>query len=153
MADDDETHHCLTKTTSKSSNWAGLHSDPLEPILNRLSYVNVIRFEAVCSPWHSVQQAYISSNPSNTWFPQAPWPMLPPQAEKNGDIRFFHLEEKRVFALYKDDDTLKKELGGNRCLGSTHGWLCTWTKQLASLFLTPFRKLEFNFPPLKIFPP
>ena len=130
--------------TSIGLNWSNLPTELLHLIIEKLAFVDIIRFKAVSKSWCLAANSYISS-PLYSPFPQSPWLMFPPQRHQNHSS-FFHFAERRV---YKLDNILKGFDHDARCAGSSLGWLIIFD-QRGNLFLfNPFSRVTIQLPSIK----
>ncbi|KAF3457809.1 hypothetical protein FNV43_RR02469 [Rhamnella rubrinervis] len=70
-------------------------TDVLELILQRLAFIDIVRFGAVCSTWKTAVDSYISS-PTYRPFAQAPW-LLHSCNEPENYWRFFNPTETKFY--------------------------------------------------------
>lgn len=137
---------------SASSDWSGLHSDLLGSILNRLSFVDIVCFGAVCPSWLSVAKSHTSST--------SPILMLPGDLgeEERHNLSswsehdytsscFYSLSGEECYTLSSN----QWKLGRTRCIGSFHGsWLILSEDQ--PYIYNPFRGVSIQLPSLRSFP-
>ncbi|KAG5552086.1 hypothetical protein RHGRI_010242 [Rhododendron griersonianum] len=134
-----------------SSDWSGLHSDLLGSILNRLSFVDIVRIGAVCPSWLSVAKSHPSSTPPMLMLPDNLGDeeryLLSSWSEHDyGSSCFYSLSDEERYTLSSN----QWKLGKTRCVGSSHGWLILSEDQ--PYIYNPFRGVSFQLPSLPSFP-
>ncbi|XP_043687833.1 F-box protein SKIP23-like [Telopea speciosissima] len=124
--------------------WSELPKDLLGSVLQRLpNVVDIIRFSAVCTSWHSV--AYDKSYSSA---PQLPWLMLPYKLGHEGKEtrNFLNLSENKIYQIKLP------EIRHSRCVGSSFGWLVILDRFCHALLMNPFSGAIIHLPPTETFP-
>ncbi|KAI5348203.1 hypothetical protein L3X38_001090 [Prunus dulcis] len=88
------------------ANWSELQPELLQLIMNNLSFVNILRFRAVCSSWNHAAKSCATSSCRPPRTPSTPWLMLPSSYEENdknnpasGARCFYSLEEQKVYTI------------------------------------------------------
>lgn len=130
--------------------WSQLQTELLEFIFSKLSFVDQVRFKAVCSSWLVSGLSYMSS-PQQIFTHHTPFLMLPPKEEEADDensTRLYSIEEKRVYN-YKN---APKELRDSCCVGSSHGWLVILDQKSNPYLLNLFSSTKIQLPTKETFP-
>ncbi|KAF3457810.1 hypothetical protein FNV43_RR02470 [Rhamnella rubrinervis] len=83
-----------------------IQTDVLELILQRLTFIDIVRFRAVCFTWKMAVDSYISS-PIYSPFPQAPW-LLHSCDELKNHWRFFNPTETKFYNVENCFDFVAK---------------------------------------------
>ncbi|PQM36107.1 F-box protein [Prunus yedoensis var. nudiflora] len=134
------------------ANWSELQPELLQLIMNNLSFVNILRFRAVCSSWNHAAKSCATSSCPPPRTPSTPWLMLPSSSEENdqnnpasGARCFYSLEEQKVYTIkssFQDFDH-----AAAWCVGSSHGWLIFNSKANLHL-LNPISPRKIQLPPM-----
>ncbi|GMN61464.1 hypothetical protein TIFTF001_030553 [Ficus carica] len=130
-------------------NWSELHFPLLELVLKKLSFLDILKFRAVCRSWNKAAKSYVFS----------PLLMIPGnQTESNNDHdidnntvwrQVFSLAEKKVYSF----ENSCKELGDDFwCVGSSHGWLVLLGRGLNFLVFNPFSRGKIVLPSITSLP-
>ena len=126
----------------RDTSWSELGFDPLECILRKLPFLDVLRFKRVCRSWFSVAENYVSSPCYSPCF-QTPWLLLPSDkedweedydGEEERGLCFFNLDEKKEYR----DVCVCEEVYEGRCVGSSHSWLVLLDKTANLSVFNPF---------------
>lgn len=72
----------------------------------------------------------------------------PPENTSNPGTGIWNIEEKKTYKPLKSS-TVKKELGGSRCVGSSHGWLVYVDQQAALCLFNPLTLARIHLPTIK----
>ncbi|KAL3507447.1 hypothetical protein ACH5RR_032829 [Cinchona calisaya] len=106
---------------SSRPNWSELNQDLLELIVDKLSYVDILRFKAVCTSWLAATERF------------SPGPLLILPSNQETDHReehvrlgAFSVKDKTIHDLnlvVEKHEDLLLAYEGFRVLGSSHGWL------------------------------
>ncbi|KAK6914200.1 Domain unknown function DUF295 [Dillenia turbinata] len=129
-----------------SPNWSDMHIDFLGCVVDRLSssFLDVLRFKAVCSNWKSVAKTHLSSSLFTPDLKIPPWLLLPDEDSAKGSCSFFSLAEKKTL-IYLKKPRLEKQ--SRLCIGSSHGWLIFWEqKDLPFSAFNPLTESRLDFP-------
>ncbi|KAM0932984.1 putative F-box-like domain superfamily protein [Dioscorea sansibarensis] len=121
----------FVEPTGAMADYANLHRVILQTILKYLSFLECVRFGAVCSHWFEVVK-------ERNYFP---WLLF-------YDIDFpmlYNILEKTVYQIEIP------ELHGRHCVGFSHGWLITINSILDINLLNPFSKAQVNLPLLPFY--
>ncbi|KAH7658604.1 F-box domain-containing protein [Dioscorea alata] len=114
--------------------YARLPRDMIQEIVKYFSFLDYIRFGAVCSHWCNVAKERYSSSQK----------LLPWLIFFNGDSpKFFNPSEERVYHMEIP------KLSGRHCAGSSHGWLITIDLDFKVYLLNPFSRAQVGLPPLQ----
>ncbi|XP_043687839.1 F-box protein SKIP23-like [Telopea speciosissima] len=124
--------------------WSELPKELLGSVLQYLPYVDIIRFGAVCTSWHSA-----ATDKSYSLAPQLPWLMLPYKVGHEGkeSRKFLNLTENKIYQI-----KLPKEIRHSRCVGSSFGWLVILDRFCRALLMNPFSGAIIHLPPTETFP-
>ncbi|BFG14248.1 hypothetical protein CerSpe_005230 [Prunus speciosa] len=132
------------------ANWSELQPELLQLIMNNLSFVNILRFRAVCSSWNHAAKSCATSSCPPPRTPSTPWLMLPSSSEENdqnnpasGARCFYSLEEQKVYTIkssFQDFDH-----AAAWCVGSSYGWLVFNSKANLHL-LNPISPRKIQLP-------
>ncbi|KAH7658598.1 F-box domain-containing protein, partial [Dioscorea alata] len=116
------------------ADYASLPRDMIQEIVKYLSFLDYIRFSAVCSHWCNVANERYSSSQK----------LLPWLIFFDGDSpKFFNPSEERVYHMEIP------KLSGRHCAGSSHGWLITIDLEFKVYLLNPFSRAQVGLPPLQ----
>ncbi|CAL5347518.1 unnamed protein product [Camellia sinensis] len=136
-------HSKKTRREISRPNWPNLHSDMLDLILDRLCFIDMLRFRAVCTSWRSIAKTHISSSslPLYSSNLQPPYLLLPQGYVDDDDQDgldhsrcFFNLADKTFIEL----NNMPKALSQSRCVGSSQGWLLFLDENNTPRILNPF---------------
>lgn len=112
------------------ADYANLGRDILQEITKFFSFLDEIRFGAVCSNWYKVAK-------DRHYFPLLLF-------FDTNSPKFFNILEKKVYEIDIP------ELEGRHCVGSSHGWLIIIDYDLETTLLNPFSKAQVNLPLLPL---
>ncbi|KDP33337.1 hypothetical protein JCGZ_12886 [Jatropha curcas] len=131
-------------TKNPEPDWSELQPELLQLILSKLSFIQILRFKAVCSSWHSVANYFLSSS-YFTPFSRPPLLLLPANQEQHdSDTRcLFSLEDQKKYYI----KNIGKKLGEDSwCIGSSHGWLVVLDNEAIPFLLNPFSQSQIQLP-------
>ncbi|ONI26851.1 LOW QUALITY PROTEIN: hypothetical protein PRUPE_1G050500 [Prunus persica] len=131
------------------ANWSELQPDLLQLIMNNLSFVNILRFRAVCSSWnHAAKSCATSSCP----------PPRTPILHGSCSLVVMKKTTKKTLPVELVASTVLKnrKFTSSRarfktmimlllCVGSSHGWLFINSKANSHL-LNPFSRRQIQLP-------
>ncbi|KAI4345951.1 hypothetical protein L6164_013035 [Bauhinia variegata] len=134
----------------KMVQWSELPSNPLELILLKLCFADIIRLSLVCTSWFKKVDAYMSSS-TNANLPHLAVLMF--QEKPEGDesdkcYRFSCLGDKKVYKL----SNMPEELLDGLCIGSSRGWLVFLDKYMTLSLYNPFSSARIQISSLEAFP-
>ncbi|WOL13024.1 F-box protein SKIP23-like [Canna indica] len=130
-----------------NSSWSDLPVELLGSIIERLPFVDRIRFSAVCSYWHYAAGVHLGCSPA----PQSPWLMLPfnPLLTPSGSsAAFFSLADRKAYKFPLPDPPVSDRL----VVGSSHGWLITADSSSELHLLNPVTGDQIRLPSVTTFP-
>ncbi|XP_048332818.2 uncharacterized protein LOC125423214 [Ziziphus jujuba] len=120
-----EKQRCSSNSSSSSSNWAGLHDDLLDLILEKLVHLSdIIRFSSVCKPWSSKALIH-QENIRKLINHQPPGILL-----SSIDLEVSQERKLSLYNLFDSSDQILNnklhippEYKNHECIGSSYGWL------------------------------
>lgn len=124
-------------------NSPNLPSDMSDFILDRLCFIDMLRFRAVCTFWRSITKTHISSSslPLYSSNLQPPYLLLPQGYVDDNDqdgldhnCCFFNPADKKLNAI----NNKPKALSQSRCVGSSQGWLLFLDENNTPYIFNPF---------------
>ncbi|XP_038722082.1 putative F-box protein At4g17565 [Tripterygium wilfordii] len=115
--------------------WSGLQPELVEFILSKLSIINMIRCQAVCSAWCLVVKTISSSGFS-------PWLIVRDDYDAGSFCFFSTAEEDKIFKIKKHESVGRRD----RCIGSSNGWLVLWDDRWVPYLLNPFSQVRIQLP-------
>lgn len=129
--------------------WSELHQDLLELIASKLSYIDILRFKAVCSSWLAATERYSSG------------PLLIVSLTKKpdeGDVRLgaFSFKDKTTYDLnvvLENYEDISSDSEGVRFIGSSHGWLVAISRNSELYLLNLFSRTCITLPGKDTIPP
>ncbi|OVA10866.1 Protein of unknown function DUF295 [Macleaya cordata] len=121
--------------------WSQLQSELIEMIASKITtYVDYIRFRAVCVKWRSTLSPIPHHLPC-----QFPWLMLPHNSNSSNRRGFFSLSENKVHWL-----NLPETCRGSCCCGSSQGWVVLLIQHSPIILLfNPLTRIQFQLPPFR----
>ncbi|KAH7522263.1 hypothetical protein FEM48_Zijuj07G0119900 [Ziziphus jujuba var. spinosa] len=139
----------MAKRCSTQSDWSNLPTELLDLIPEKLDFVDLVCFKAVCSSWKMVAESYMKSSPLYNQIP----PLLMPYDELENDPtcparKFVNLADDRSYRVKK----VFGRFSDACCIGSSCGWLVVMDEKSNPNLVNPFSGVEIQLPSLKNLP-
>ncbi|KAA8527828.1 hypothetical protein F0562_035303 [Nyssa sinensis] len=126
-----------------SPDWSKLHFDIFESILNRVSFVDMLRCKAVCDSWRSHAKAHILSFYS-VLHDQPPLVTCLNEEDDDTGVCFYNLAGEKL------NINLPKDFYINRCMGISHGCLLVLDQNAKPYIFNPLLGFRIQLPLLLV---